>query len=653
VIKGRVGTSSAMGATLGGGGTGFRTWAPNARAVAVLAGAPLAPAATKAGFAPAPTDAMEALGDGSWGGFLPGIGEGDPYLFFIQGNGSAGWKRDPWARELSADPAYPNAFCLVRSPSSYPWHDQKWQTPAFSDLVIYQLHVGTWWAADRDGNDVRATRGGTFLDVVAKLDHLAGLGINAIQLLPIQEFETPFSLGYNGTDLFSPEIPYCSTPAEVAWRISGINTMLARYGKPPLTGPQLIPGINQLKCLVDLCHLRGIAVIFDQVYNHAFGHDDQSAFDDRSIWFYDRQAGTNRNSSLYFTDHVWVGPIFAYWNNWVSQYLIDNACFFINEYHADGLRYDEISAVFNNGGETFSQHVSETVRATRPASIQIAEYWNGDRQRAIQAPPSGLGFDAGLADGLRNSLRSLISQASNGLSVPLDLSGVATNLAAGSQGWQLDQCLENQDLTYAGHSDAARIPFLADKNDRRSWYARSRSRAATSLLLTAPGIISIFMGEDILEDKNWNDSPQFGGLIYWDGLTAKGESSMRDFLQCCTDLAHLRQAERALRIGSVRVSRAQNFDRVLVMHRWIEGEGSDIIVVVSFDELPKRDYSVGLPSSGRWREIFNSDVYDIFPNPAPVGNGGFVEASGAPLDGFTTSTTLTIPANGALVLKKA
>jgi 1,4-alpha-glucan branching enzyme len=652
VIKGRIDRNGPMGATLAADGTGFRTWAPNARSVAVVAGAALT-VARAPGWQPGSGDAMEQLGDGSWAGFLPGVKDGDPYLFFIEGDGGSGWKRDPFARELSAVPPYPNSFCVVRDPATYPWHDGAWRSPSFSDLVIYQLHVGTWWAQDAAGNDVRATRGGTFLDVAAKLDYLVGLGFNAIQLLPIQEFETPNSLGYNGTDLFSPEIPYCATSDELDWRLAQVNAALAGIDKPGLTKVQLAPGINQLKCLVDLCHLSGLAVIFDQVYNHAFGHDDQSMFDDHSIWFYDRQAGMNPNNSLYFTDQVWIGPIFAYWQNWVSQFLIDNACFFLDEYHADGFRYDEVSAIANHGGEVFAQHLTESVRASRPAAIQIAEYWNDDRARAVQVPPGGFGFDAELADGLRDSLRTLLRQASFGLSAALDMSSVAAGLTATiGEAWRLDQCIENHDLTYAGHDGAARVPVLADAADRRSWYARSRSRAATCLLLAAPGIPAVFMGEEFLEDKNWSDDRGAGGLIWWEGLTAP-DPVMRDFLRFFGDLVHLRCAEPALRSTGVRVSRAQSFDRVLVMHRWVEGTGQDVIVVVSFDELPKRGYAVGLPFEGTWREAFNSDVYDGFPNPAPVGNGGTVDAWGPPLDDFAASAFLTLPANGALVLARA
>src|SRR3982074_1602113 len=189
----RVNTSSAMGATVQSDGTAFRTWAPHARSVSVVAGSALS-ASNSPASRPAPEDKLAPLGDGSWGGFLAGVGNGDPYMFFVEGDGGPGWKRDPYARDLTTSATFPNSYCIVRDPHDYPWHDQGWQPPKFSDLFLYQLHVGTWWAQDETGRDVRAQRGGTFLDVVEKLEHLQTLGVNAIQLLPIQEYETPINM---------------------------------------------------------------------------------------------------------------------------------------------------------------------------------------------------------------------------------------------------------------------------------------------------------------------------------------------------------------------------------------------------------------------------------------------------------------------------
>ena len=139
----RVDTNSAMGATVWPDGTAFRTWALHARNVSVVTGHALS-ATNDPTWRPASEDRLAPLGDGSWGGFVAGTGDGEPYLFFVEGMGSCGWKRDPYARELRLSPAFPQSFCVVRDPSDYPWHDQAWRSPDFSDLILYQLHVGTF-----------------------------------------------------------------------------------------------------------------------------------------------------------------------------------------------------------------------------------------------------------------------------------------------------------------------------------------------------------------------------------------------------------------------------------------------------------------------------------------------------------------------------
>lgn len=200
--------ATPFGARLVAGGATFRCWAPRARAVHVLAGDALAAARRDPAFAPAEADALLRRADGTWAGFVLGVGDSTPYLFWVAGEESAGWKRDPWAWELGTDPPFPHCDCVVRDASTYPWHDREWTPPAPRDLVIYQFHFGVFHAVDAAGEDVRGRRAGKFLDLVPRLPYLAGLGINALQPLPVQEYPSEFSLGYNGTDYFSPESDY-------------------------------------------------------------------------------------------------------------------------------------------------------------------------------------------------------------------------------------------------------------------------------------------------------------------------------------------------------------------------------------------------------------------------------------------------------------
>ncbi|HEX2164940.1 MAG TPA: 1,4-alpha-glucan branching protein, partial [Thermoanaerobaculia bacterium] len=369
-----VDATTPLGARLTAGGATFRCWAPRARAVHVLTG-DLAAARDDPAFTPAADDALVRRPDGTWAGFVPGVADGTPYLFWVDGEENAGLKRDPYARELGTDPPFPDCDCLVRDPGSYPWHDQGWRPPAPRDLVIYQLHVGVFHAVDAEGRDVRGRRPGKLLDLVPRLPYLVELGVNAIQPLPVQEYPSEFSLGYNGTDYFSPESDYqVEDEEELARHLAAANALLAAKGRPPLALADLRPGPNQLKAVVDLCHLHGIAVIFDVVYNHAGG-----GFDDRSLYRFDRHPrppGSN-GDGLYFSGAGWAGGlVFDFARPEVRRLLIDNALFLLDELHADGFRYDEVTVIDHFGGWSFAQELSAAVRAAAPHALQIAEYWN-------------------------------------------------------------------------------------------------------------------------------------------------------------------------------------------------------------------------------------------------------------------------------------
>jgi 1,4-alpha-glucan branching enzyme len=653
VLDRQISEDTPMGATLVEGGATVRTWAPSALDVYVVTSGQ--PTADWSSWIPTPSERLVPLGDGTWAGFVPDLAEGDPYLFWVRGAGSEGFKRDPYARELATEPSFPDCPCLARDPQSYPWHDALWRPPPFHELIIYQLHVGVFYAVDAEGNDRR--RGyGRFLDVIERIGYLRNLGVTAIQLLPIQEYDGAFGLGYNGLDYFSPEMTYqLEDPGEIARHLELINAMLAEAGQPSLRVHDLLPGPNQLKCLIDLCHLNGLAVIFDVVYNHAGG-----GFSDRSLWFYDRQPYGDDNRSRYFTDQGHAGgKIFAYWQAPVRQFLIDNAAFCLEEYHVDGLRYDQVSVASDHGGDGFCRDLTGTLRHLRPEAIQIAEYWNWDRARAVTRPPDGLGFDAALADGLRDALRAALAQAAGGDRAHVALNRVQGALyppAAFPAGWRAVQCLENHDIVRfdheSGRARAPRIPALADSSNARSWYARSRSRVATALLMTAPGIPMLFMGQEFLEDKPWHDDVENWSrfLIWWDGLAR--DPAMQDFLRFTRDLLRLRRARPALCGEGVRVSQVHENDRVIVVHRWVEGEGQDVVVVASLNERTHFGYPIELPWPGRWREVFNTDYYDHFPNAQVAGNGGGVNADRPGGPTYPFAAAMTIPANGAIILAR-
>jgi 1,4-alpha-glucan branching enzyme len=632
-----------MGATLVLGGATFKVWAPSATAV-YLKGT----FGDVTDWSPA-ASAMELTRDvaGYWAGFLPGVAAGDEYNFYVVGPGGSGFKRDPYARELTPSETFPaGVHCIVRSPSTYPWHDGGFTPPDYADMVVYQLHVGTYASVQPNY--------GTFLDVIEKVPYLSALGINVLQPLPVTECEANPSLGYNGADYFSPDFVYTVyNAAELERHLGTINGLLAAKGHPPIDLAHIASGADQLKALVDLCHVYGIAVVFDVVYNHAGGFEG----DDECLYFWDRQAGTDDNDhSLYFTRQGVAGGLaFALQRPPVRQFLIDNASFWLGEFHVDGFRYDEVSDLLANGGASgwrFCRDLTDTVRFIKGGALQNAEYWPAEAAAsvpAIVAPArqGGAGFDVVQHDALRIAVRNAVEAASYGADSHLSMGAIGD--ALGAQGlphaWNVVPCVENHDVVLAGRQ--SRIPRLADGSDARSFYARSRAKVATGILLAAPGVPHIFMGQEFLEDKPWDSNPAGGNLLYWAGLAS--DKAMADQLRFTQDFIQLRRRQAGLRGENIHVFHVHDVNRVIAFHRWIEGVGGDVVVVASLSDSAFFGYQVGFPFAGRWGELFNSDVYDNWVNPLRVGNGGAVDVGGGPLHDLPASAAITIPPRSILV----
>lgn len=639
-----------MGATLIASGATFRVWAPGAYHVYVVF-------AGKTDIVPVETDELvKNEASGHWTGFIPGVTDGSKYRFWIAGDGGAGLKRDPYARELEMY-GWPEVDCIVRDPGTYPWHDAGFQPPPFNDLIVYQFHVGTFYARDASGNDIRRGRVAKFLDVLDRLKYLAHLGINAIQPLPVVEHPGEWSLGYNGTDLFSPEMDYCVDPDEVGPYLARVNQLLVDKNCPPLTMTQLGSQINQLKVFIDLCHLYGLAVLADLVYNHA-----GSGLDAQSIDHLDMPADPDKRNSIYFSERDWAGGrMFAFQKEEVQGFLIDNARMFVDEYHVDGFRFDEVSVIDDGGGWFFSQNLTDTLRYHCPRNVQIAEYWKDQRWLAITRPPSGMGFDIAYADGIRDQVRNAVAQAAAGSEACVELGRLKDaiyrpfNFVAA---WQAYNCLENHDFVLDADGDhrKPRMARLADGSNPRSWFARSRSRVATGLLLTAPGVPMLFMGQEIMEDKLWSDDPnKSDDFIWWDGFEGKKpDPHMVNHHRLTRDLIWLRRHHPALRSENVNVFHLDEANRVLAYHRWIEGVGRDVVVVISLKESSfyDRSYVLGFPLPGQWHEVFNSDVYDNFPNPWAQGNPGGLLADGPATAALPHSAGMTLPANSVLVFAR-
>ena len=302
------------------------------------------------------------------------------------------------------------------------------------------------------------------------------------------------------------------------------------------------------------------------------------------------------------------------------------------------------------------QDLTNTVKYVKPQAIHIAEYWRDDPSWVLKdSGKNGAGFDAVWYPGLRSSIREVIAQAAQGNHAFVNLDSLRHSLYKPygfSAAWNAVQYIENHDRQRSENTNdrEPRIAALADASDSRSWYARSRSRVANGLLLTAPGIPMLFMGQEILEDKYWSDAPNPQTFVWWDGL--KQDQHMQDFYRYMCDLVGLRRHHPALRDEGINVFHIHEGNRIIAFQRWQEGVGRDVVVVISLNESTFGHYDLGFPMVGEWLEVFNSDAYDHWLNPNASGNAGRIHANGPPMHGLPHSCGITIPANSVLVFAR-
>jgi maltooligosyltrehalose trehalohydrolase len=276
--------------------------------------------------------ALEAEGGGYFSGTAK-AGAGDYYRFRVNNN----FYPDPASR---FQPDGPHGSSCIVDPTRFQWSDAKWPGPAGAGLkgqVIYEMHVGTF------------TKEGTWRAASQQLEELARIGITVIEMMPVADFPGKFGWGYDGVDLFAPS---------------------RLYGTP-----------DDLRAFIDRAHSLGLGVILDVVYNH-FGPDGNylGAFSDDYLI---RGNENEWGDSINFDDRN-SGP--------VREFFITNGCYWIEEFHFDGFRFDALHAVRDRSNEYIIGEVGRAARkaAGERAIILIAE---NDRQEARMVRPRSEGGD--------------------------------------------------------------------------------------------------------------------------------------------------------------------------------------------------------------------------------------------------------------------
>lgn len=352
-------TRRSQGAELTGQGVHYRTWCKHDRADVlivdttgkVLRAIPLTPEA-----------------DGYFGVMDPAGRAGNLYQYRF--GDSQGWP-DPASRWQSSGVHGPS---MVIDPTEYRWSDQSWSAPPFSQLVVYEIHLGTF------------TPGGTFRSAIERLDHLVSLGVNAIELMPVADFPGARNWGYDGVMLYAP----------------------ARcYGHP-----------DDLRALVDAAHARGLAVILDVVYNH-FGPDGNYV----SVYhgdYFDADAHTPWGAALNY-----AAPA-------VRALFLENAPYWRREFHLDGFRLDATHEIADKSTRHLLAEIAAEVHSL--GGFVIAEDERNEPQLLRPPEQDGFGLDGVWSDDFHHVVHVMLTGEREGYYENFD--GTARELAETlTHGW--------------------------------------------------------------------------------------------------------------------------------------------------------------------------------------------------------------------------
>jgi maltooligosyltrehalose trehalohydrolase len=293
-----------------------------------------------------PTQALWQGDEGMYTLTVPRLAAGTRYQYRLD---SERYRPDPVSRWQPEGVHGPSA---VVDPNAFTWTDAEFRGHALADLVFYELHVGTFTAP------------GTFEAIIPYLDMLNELGVTAIEIMPVAEFPGSRNWGYDGVHLFAPQ---------------------STYGGP-----------RGLRRLVDACHSRGLSVVLDVVYNHLGPEGNYLA--EFGPYFTDRYK-TPWGQALNFD-----GPDGAP----VRRHFVENARYWVREFHIDGLRLDAIHSIFDASPVHILTEIAEAARAEgarlgRPVHI-IAESHDNDRNIVLPPAQGGLGLDAVWSDDFHHAV---------------------------------------------------------------------------------------------------------------------------------------------------------------------------------------------------------------------------------------------------------
>ena len=525
-----------MGATPVDGGVEFRVWAPNARSVAVVGDAGRHELAKEEG--------------GTFAARVDGARAGQRYRWAITAeDGRVIERLDPRGRAID------QGSSVIVDPRTYAWKTKDFVPPRREQAIVYELHVGAF--------------AGGFAGATGKLDALADLGVNLIELMPVNAFGGRNGWGYNPQSYYAPHAP---------------------YGTP-----------DELRAFVDAAHARGIAVILDVVYNHYDG------WKDAPLRCFDGHCPEGTYGVYFFEDDTYKatpwGPRPAFATKEVSDLLVDNVFAWMTEYRVDGFRQDSVSNIRGidgqgtvPGGVELLRRANEVAEQVLPTSLLVAEDLKGHAPITRARKDGGLGFDTQWDGFFHWAVTSAVVADDD---ASRDVAKVAEALTASYDGDPFARLLYVESHDTAGN-DGARLPVRIDAADPSSLAARKRALLAAGMLFTTPGVPMLFMGQEMLETQKFESTPP---ALDWSKAQTNAGA-----LAFYRDAIHARRELAALSGAGVEVTHlnATATDRVVVVRRWNAG-GDDVMVVANFGARRYTRYDVGLPAGGAWKARIDSD----------------------------------------------
>jgi 1,4-alpha-glucan branching enzyme len=585
-------------------GTAFAVWAPNARAVRVVG---------DFNHWQGTTHAMRSLGDsGVWEIFVPGVTAGARYKFEVLGaDGTWRQKADPLAKGTEVPPA--TASVVVES--GFRWGDDAWlerrrsHDPHSGPMSIYEVHLGSW------------RQGLSYRDLAAQLtEYVLEMGFTHVELLPVSEHPFGGSWGYQVSSYYAPT---------------------SRFGHP-----------DDFRYLVDTLHRAGIGVILDWVPAH-FPKDE---------WALARFDGTplyEHPDPMRGEQPDWGTYVFNFGRNEVRNFLVANATYWLEEFHADGLRVDAVASMLYldysrepgqwrpnaHGGRenleaiAFLQEANATAYRRTPGVVMIAEEstaWPG-----VTTPTNGGGLGFGLKwnmgwmnDTLRYLAELPINRRYHHHEATFSL------VYAFSEQFVLP--ISHDEVVHGKGSVMRKMPG-------DDWQQLAGVRALLGYQWSHPGKQLLFMGTEFAQGTEWAESRSLDWYLL-------DHAPHRGVQACVRDLNAFYRSHSAMWTldhgpqGFEWID-ANDADRNVLAYLRRDDRGGVVAVVVNFAGVPHENYRLALPQGGTWVEAINTDA-EVYGGSG-VGNLGRVQARPEPYHGRAFSATLRVPPLGVLYLVPA